>query len=230
MPRRPSKIAMLRRLAKDLSRERGKIGVDAASAHMKYRRFFKTQRYIGIDIDRERLITGLQRHPEDTGILANLAEYRGPGNSVDLLVSSNTLHFMSDEDCMAAVMNFVFMVKPDGRLIITKHVDEVSPKVLELLQRSFEDVDIFFYKNSLSMFYESLFYDKGGKFTGTLLARIFTFRPLIVLLSWLEMLTNGCESCNHRMYISCTRKRTKEPENDFSLDGLTLAGQNFYIA
>ena len=61
---RPSKSFLFDRLEKELGKTKTGVGLDAGSATFKNRPMFKTGTYIGLDIDKQRVETGLKRYPD----------------------------------------------------------------------------------------------------------------------------------------------------------------------
>ena len=71
----PSKFFLLRKLVVCLNQSVGmSVGLDAACADFKYRDLFRTDRYVGVDLEPANLNKGLalRARSTDMGVLANL--------------------------------------------------------------------------------------------------------------------------------------------------------------
>ena len=55
-------------LKKDLANVKGELGVDLAGGNMLNKSFFKTKRYVSVDINQIKLSEGLETYPDATAV------------------------------------------------------------------------------------------------------------------------------------------------------------------
>ncbi len=132
-------------LARDMQLSEGAaVGLDLACGPMRHRPNFLTDRYVGVDLNPERIERGLAKHPDATGIVAGLEDI-DEDTTGDFVICIETLgiNLRFDVGKMMLVMHkIVDAVRPDGTLIFNIGVDGgFETQVDELLHASFKDVD-----------------------------------------------------------------------------------------
>jgi len=225
---RPSKSFLFDVLEKKLSRLPGEIGLDAASAHFKNRKMFKTDSYYGLDIDLEALKKGISRNifPNTFALYADLTKLDLlPENSADVIVSTNTLYMLTCQDRLKAINNL-------GRLtynsfLLELPIDECLSKAIELLYKYFDQVKVIYYKNIFCRFYEKIF-EKNGFLGSHPIAGLKPFRLLAWLISRLEFLTCFTSFGNESAFIACSHKRDVKRKEKFDLSKLSLIDNRIY--
>lgn len=124
MPRRlrlslkPAKQLLWLFLWRDMRLSRGlEIGVDAGCGRMENKPLFQTARYIGIDVDQERLAEAKRQHPDTEIIHAPIEDVRDVRGDMVLCVQVMHNRYFSVENTVAAVRALIAMVRPNGALI-----------------------------------------------------------------------------------------------------------------
>jgi hypothetical protein len=230
MTRRPSKFVMLGWLRHDLSSCENGIAVDMAAACFKYRAMFKTDDYYyGLDLSKEFLMEGLGNHPSGTGIVADLTKPLSlPPNSVDQVVSTNTLNNIPLDLQLTALKHLVALVKPvHGRLLI--NFNHIHPStfqdLVDCLGEEFAQVRIRYYRNVLTRAYENLFIKIEGQDTDLRWYEKFA-TPCVIFL---ENVFQRFSALNTAVYIECTGKRGNADEVEpFSLEKLEHLDARLY--
>src|SRR3989344_1329674 len=189
---RPSKSFLFDVLEKRLSLLDGEVGLDAASADFKNRRMFKTKKYFGLDINLVSLKEGLAKYQTDEvtfglcGNLVNLAAL--PVDSVDVIVSTNTLYRLSADQRMVAINNLIKLTAPNGYFFCELSIDPSLAQIIGLFKSNFKNVRIIYYKNIFSLAYEKIF-EKDGYLGSHPIAGRKPFRLLAWLISRVEFVT-----------------------------------------
>lgn len=221
---RPSKSFLFDYLESKLKKFRSGVGIDAGSANFKNRRFFKTDKYFGLDIDEQALKNGLEKYPNDNtnAILADLAHLEKlPSNSVDLIVSSNTLYALSVDLRLKAIENLALILAPNGQLFCELVLDKDFPKALKIIKSRFNHVKVVYYKNIFSRAYEGIF-EKDGYLGSHPIAGLKPFRLLAWIVSRLEYLTLKFSFLNKHVIIIAHDKKEKVQKNQFDLSHTNL--------
>ena len=124
MPRRlrlslkPAKQLLWLFLWRDMRLSKGmEIGIDAGCGHMENKHLFRTDRYVGIDVDTDRLAEAHRQHPDAqviNGPIEDVGEVSG-----DMVLCVQVMHnrYFKVENTLAAVNALVNMVRPNGALI-----------------------------------------------------------------------------------------------------------------
>jgi len=225
---RPSKNALYDVLEKQLRQCRGAVGVDAASADFKNRKFFCTDAYYGIDINLSALQAGIKNADAQTfGIHADLANLDAlSDNSVDVLVSTYTLYHMPVTDRLQALQQVCRIVAPNGTLFVELLLDTDFDVAVSLFQKQFESVEIMYFKNRLSQWYISLFTKKDGSMSPLL----FTLACRIIawMVGKLEVFTRTRRSGNMHGLIVCSLKKGSVNRKTFDLSEVKQLGERLY--
>lgn len=185
----PSKFFLLRKLNACLGSSSGmSVGVDVACADFKYRDMFKTQRYVGIDLDRENLTKGLalRARPEDVGILANLLHLEQVPPFADVLVSTHTIASLPADLQVKAVHVLAGAVLPNGTLFVNIPTTAEGEALERDLRKSFGEVSRTVYGNPLFMAIENFFAYRTGSKNPLALVAVGLASVLCYLLSFLE--------------------------------------------
>jgi len=215
--RRPSKLTLFRRMEADLAQLGGAIGVDAASASFKTYPLFRTESYVGVDNDLEALEQGRRDFPAGTGILADIATVELPEASVDVCVSTNTMHWLNTDERRQAIDRLARLVAPDGWFILQVDHDEFLPEALAILGSHFEDVEAHYYRNRLSTVYEQWLErhnDLDSRLRGVLaVVQLNAAR----VMSRFDRMSSDSRHRNHA-YIRCHTRRDVENRGEFVID------------
>ena len=204
---RPSKIFLFKYVQSILSKETGAVGVDAAADRLRNRHLFKTKEYFGFDINQTALERGLRSNPgEDThGVLIDLVDLTGiPSGCADVVLSSNTLYQISDDERGSAVSELARITAPSGVCVLEFTKDEKYPEMEKIIEEMFEDVRVVYFKNPISYVYERFAY-AGGKERSYVRSK--PFLVLSQVLSWFEYLTKSVEGLNRHAVVIARGKR-----------------------
>lgn len=164
------------------------IGLDVACADFKYRDLFKTEQYVGIDLERENLNKGLafRAHAGDVGILADLLRLENTPDIADLLVSTHTIASLPSVDRVRGVQALANAVRPNGTLFVNLPTEDDTAELESFLREQFGEVGRTVYGNWLFMKIENFFaYRTGGK-SWFSLAMIGAATVICYLLSFFE--------------------------------------------
>lgn len=188
--------------------------------------FFPVNTYVGLDKSVEALRAGLSRFPDDIGIMCDITVVNLPEGCADMVLSSNTLHWIADpEKRLDAVRMLAKVVRPDGKLIVEMPNDGCAQDALRLLSTAFDGVTEEYIGNRMSVWYDRLISDKkSGAACG--LAHTFPLRLLSMLLCMYET----CRYAPHKKHalFICERKRSTVV-GEFNPDALfERVGPNLY--
>ena len=142
---KPAKQLLWYFLMRDMRLSEGcEIGVDAGCGHMENKRWFRTQRYIGIDVDRERLAAAQSTHPDAESMCAKLEDVDGVTGDIVLCVQVMNNRYFDVSNTLVATEALVRMVRPGGVLIfnISKRAFSFEEEIFALLKRSFELIKV----------------------------------------------------------------------------------------
>ena len=221
---RPSKSFLFDFLEGKLKKFNQGIGLDAASADFKNRKFFKTEKYFGLDIDLEALKSGIAKYNDDKtfGLYADLTRFEGlPENSVDVLVSTNTLYSLPVESRIKVIDNLSHLTTPDGYLFCHLCLDHDFQKCLDVIKQNFNKVEIIYFRNIFSRAYEKIF-EKDGYLGSHPIAGRKLFRLLAWLISRLEYLTKKFIWLNSEVVIIGHKKPAPNQKNIFDLSEASI--------
>lgn len=225
---RPSKAFLFSRLKSELKNINGEIGVDAAPANFKNYTLFKTNKYVGVDISSDLLLDGKAKHPEGIAILHDLSTAELPFGSVDVVVSTNTLQQIPSEPRMKAIRNFCCWVKPDGVLFMEMDQENLTPEINNLISSHFEKIDVIFYRNSLSKWFEG-FLEREGRVIIDNYPRFMkkAIYAISKIISLSEYITYKNKKNKKHIFVKCSKKIDKKRQQ-FSLDGYTRNNNGLY--
>jgi SAM-dependent methyltransferase len=227
--RRPSKFALWRLLEADLRPVTGPVGIDAACAAFKSYEFFHTASYYGVDIDFDAIEMGLDDHPEAVGIFGDLTELDLPSSCADVCVSTNTFHWLPSDRKRGALDRLVHLVKADGRLIIELHRDVFLDEALELLHDQFEDVEVKYFCNPVSRWYEDWLWSHNY-----LEPRAGWLAKMRIGIAWVlsgaEELFPHSSKGKSQAYVRCDRRRDAGPAHEVVLEPARRITERIYAA
>lgn len=214
---RPSKTFLFNWLRKHLATKKGGVGLDAASATLKNKKFFQTDVYIGFDYDKNFLKTGIKNFGgteklKEHGIVPVLGDLikmeAFPSNSCDVVLSTNSLYHIKDrQKRLKATLELARVTKTSGICILDLQKDDLLNESIKALKEVFETVDVWYFRNKFSLFYERLFQDDNGDMTKSKLANTKLFRLFAWKLSLLEYLTRRWKWFNQECLVLCERKK-----------------------
>lgn len=192
------------------------VGVDVACADFKYRDMFKTQRYVGIDLDRDNLTKGLalRARPEDVGILANLLHLEQVPPFADVLVSTHTIASLPADLQVQAVQVLAGAVLPNGTLFVNIPTTDQGKDLETELRNSFGVVSRTIYGNPIFMKIEDFFAYRTGSKNPLALIAIGLASVLCYFLSFLEELP-VFRVCGGYTLFQCRNRRGIETEERF---------------
>ncbi|OQA32758.1 MAG: hypothetical protein BWY57_01709 [Betaproteobacteria bacterium ADurb.Bin341] len=221
----PSKFFLLRKLVACLKRSAGMgIGVDVACADFKYRDLFKTQRYVGIDLDRDNLEKGLRLHARqgDVGILLNLLELERTPAVADVLVSTHTIASLPAAERIQGVCALADAVMPKGTLFLNLPSESDSDDLEQAMRQRFAKVLRLRYGNRLFMWIENFFAYRTGSKNPLALIFIGAASVACYLLSYLEEISLMRKGGAYTLYWCSLRQGDAVPTPVESLQELSL--------
>ena len=116
--------------------------VDAASAGFKNRYLFANFiHYVGIDIDAEALLMGLERYPDDYAVLADISRQPIGSAFAELVVSTNTIeNIKSDEAKLRTVKILSLALKDDADFILSIPKEHLSEDIVSFFNNNFKKI------------------------------------------------------------------------------------------
>ena len=225
---RPSKIFLFERLVRLLKNLRGEVGLDAGSANFKNRWMFQTRNYYGVDRNLDFLKDGMRRYDDGKtfGIYADMARLDGlPDNSVDVVVSTNTIHQLDPEARKLALTELCRLTAPDGRFFCETRLDLNFDGLLEIIKSRFQETRIIYYCNPISRFYEWIFERDRYLYP---VARQRPVRLFAWFLSRFEYLTCFWRVGNRHALIIGSQKLTSRRAQAFNLSSFPLKESRIY--
>lgn len=227
---RPSKSFLFDFLENNLKHIHGSAGLDAGSSNFKNLRMFKTKKYYGLDINLDSLRNGLAKYKTENcfAILADLTHLAQlPTNSLELVVSTNTLYSLDIDKRLMAIKNLSALVSPQGKFILEFSLDKSFNQIKDLLTADFKHLQIIYYKNIFSLAYEKIF-ERHGYLGSHPIAGLRPFRLFAWLLSRLEFLTSFTPRGNQHVIFICSHKENPVAKNEFNLSGLPQLESRIY--
>lgn len=185
----PSKFYLLRKLVRCLNQSSGmSIGLDAACANFKYRELFKTDKYVGVDLDEPNLKRGMavRARANDTGVVANLLDLIKLQDVADVVVSTHTLASLPIELREEGVRALAECVAANGTLFINIPSDSDSVTLHSFLEQRFGKVEKIVYGTPLFMKIENIFAYRTGSKNPFILGALGVAIVLSYFLSFVE--------------------------------------------
>ncbi|HJP21510.1 MAG TPA: methyltransferase domain-containing protein [Alphaproteobacteria bacterium] len=143
LSKKPAKQLLYLFLWRDLRLTRGlALGVDAGCGDMQNKPWFASQRYLGIDLDAERLAAAQARHPDSEILCLALQDVANIEGDFVLCIQVMNNRFFAVDDTMAACRALVAMVRPGGELVfnLSKRALAFEAEIDALLADNFSDV------------------------------------------------------------------------------------------
>lgn len=185
----PSKFFLLRKMLSCLDQSAGmSIGLDAACADFKYRDMFKTDRYVGVDLDPDNLNKGiaLRARSDDLAVLTDLLKLEQTPMVADVVVSTHTLSGLPDALRIQGVFALAGAVSVNGTLFFNIPAESDSTDLHAWLRTQFGVVERIQYANSVFMRIEDFFAYRTGSKNPFVLALLGGAIVLSYLLSHIE--------------------------------------------
>lgn len=216
----PSKFFLLRKLVVCLDQSSGmSVGLDAACADFKYRDMFKTDRYVGVDLEPDNLNRGLalRARPEDLGILANLLHLECTPNVADVVVSTHTLASLPEHLRIDGVKALAATVVVNGTLFFNLPSESDSQTLEHFLQKRFGIVERTVYASRVFMRIEDFFAHRTGSKNPIVMVALGAAIVICYLLSYLEQIPWVRKNGAYTLYWCRNRK---EEDLEGRLDAL----------
>jgi trans-aconitate methyltransferase len=207
---RPSKNALFSELIEDIREEskRHHYAADISSAHFDHAKYFKSEQYIGVDIEIERLREGKGKFTNNPKYAAVQADIRQPifqPNSLGMIVSTHTLGHLDPQEHTTVVNMFVQYLDSGGCLLIQLTDDSPVAEIESLLRESFNCVNKFRYKNKITRIFEEWHQHGDGSYHPDMTSwRRYPNAVVILFLSLRERLVSYRPTYT---YFKCTKKR-----------------------
>lgn len=158
----PGKTLLWLLLKKDLSRIDGDLGVDLAGGNMLNKFFFKTKRYISVDINQIKLSEGVKKYSDAIAVNETIQNYLlKTTDKPNLLVCVQTFGtnmFFEHEEIFEVIKNMSKSLSSDGSMIFNVggassdgqnfgnvDLEELKGKLLPLLKTQFQNVHFRYY-------------------------------------------------------------------------------------
>ncbi len=144
-------------IKKDLSKVKGDTGVDLAGGSMLNKRFFKTNNYICVDIDKDKLNIGKKNNLDAIAIHSKIQDFLQDRQQInlDILLCAQTMganKFFEHDEILKVVMSMYKSLKIGGSMIfnVGKEVgnldlNEMENKLSTMLKGKFKHIDMQFY-------------------------------------------------------------------------------------
>lgn len=187
------------------------IAADISSSEFANTEYFRSDQYIGVDIDRSRLREGKAEFndaPEYAAIQADIRRPLFQANSIDMVVSTHTLSHLDPDEHLPVVDLFVEYLKPGGCLLIQLADGSPSDEIESRLNESFDTVERTDYYNTFTRSFRKWHSDEDEYYNPTMTGwRRYFNAAAIVTLSLLERL--GWPNTTYT-YLRCTDKQPAE--------------------
>lgn len=209
---RPSKCFVFDILKKELKKYTEGAGLDVGASSMKNRRLFKTDEYYGLDNNLGSLEKGLKIYNSKNtfGILADMTKLNNlTDGSFNVIVSTNTLYVLPANQRQSVISELCRLTSSQGCLIFELPLDKYIDDYFKIAKFNFKKVEIIYYRNIFSRFYES-FFVKNGSLGYHAIASTRPFRFIAWLISRLEYLTCFFPFLNRHILLICVYKKNQE--------------------
>ena len=87
--------------------------------------FFKTKKYIGIDIDSNILKKAKEKFPKYKFVKENMANFNIKKYSTDVVLSTNTFQHINSSHRKKAFKNLISIIKKNGYLIVDSDINDL---------------------------------------------------------------------------------------------------------
>jgi len=200
---KPGKMLLWFWLRHDLRRiGHQRFAIDAACGEMKNRRFFDVDRYLGFDASERVLTVARAEHPEETALLAELADLpgivaeHGRADIVCCVQTINTNHNFEHSSALEIVSNLALATAVGGSLLVNfgsrgAPLPALERATLELLGPQFDRIHVRRY---------------GALLNGVPFGLVLS--PLLALTMWaLPPLRHAFGRRYRKLYLVCSGRR-----------------------
>lgn len=180
------------------------IAADISSSHFANAEYFRSDQYLGVDIDRDRLRRGKADFAADPTYTAIHADIQRPifqEDSIGMIVSTHTLSHLDPDDRLPVIELFLEYLTPGGCLLVQLANDAPTAEIEDRLRDSFETVQRTDYNNEFTRLFRRLHDGDDPPMTGW---KRYPNAGIIVTLSLLEPL--GWPNPTYT-YLKCVNKR-----------------------
>ena len=143
-------------LKKDLANVKGELGVDLAGGNMLNKSFFKTKRYVSVDINQIKLSEGLETYPDATAVHDTVQNYLSRTvEKPDLLVCVQTFGtnmFFEHQETIKVIKNMSKTLRVGGSMAFNVGIiegdfdlEELKSYLSPFLKARFQNVNFRFY-------------------------------------------------------------------------------------
>jgi SAM-dependent methyltransferase len=197
------KTLMFLWLQKDLKNLKGRLGIDLAGGPMRNKRFFKTDKYVCVDVDQSELDIGKRENPDVISINSRIQDFMNNNDTyeADILVCVQTMGTnisFEHEETIKVIKQMYHFLKPGGSMIF--NVAENKNINLDQLENQFKE----FFNNK----FESVKVRKYGAFHITLKNPIHRYNRLLLayLMNFFSPLRTLFGFKKERIYFACKKK------------------------
>ena len=186
----------------DLKIIKSKISVDLAGGSMENKRFFKTDKYICVDINQSKLDRGKNKNPDSTIINNTIQDFMKNDyqNKIDLLLCVQTMgtnSLFAHDETLDTIKQMYYFLKHDGSMIFNVGSHNTNLNLLEnqiskFLNKKFEIIKI----KSYGAFHKTLENDENW------IKRLF----LAYLMNIFIPLRNFFGFKKNKLYFLCKNK------------------------
>lgn len=142
---RPSKQLLYMWLARDMRHLRGEIGLDAGCGDMGNRCYFRTSRYLGVEVDASRLEAALEKNRDErvSGIVCRIEDLPATYQADAVLCVQATGGKHNDLASLTALIDkLIALTKPGGSLIFNTGKKRLHDQFTARLNEAFSNVTI----------------------------------------------------------------------------------------
>jgi hypothetical protein len=136
----------------DLKNIQSKISVDLAGGSMENKKFFKTDKYICVDIDKSKLDSGKKKNPDSTIINCKIQDFMKNEyqKNVDLLLCVQTMGtntFFEHDETLKTIKQMYYFLNHGGSMIFNigaynTNLDLLENQINEFLKEKFKTINI----------------------------------------------------------------------------------------
>jgi threonine dehydrogenase-like Zn-dependent dehydrogenase len=185
----------------DLPKIKGEIGIDLAGGRMFNKRFFRTKKYICVDIDENELNLGKKNNPDAIIINKKIQQFLKEKNQIkpNILVCFQTMgvsKFFEHIESIEVIKSMYEYLSPGGSMFFNiaceKNINRIEKELSNFLSKKFEKINFKYY----------------GAFHKTQKKQIPAFFRLILAYSMylLPLLRTMFGTKKQRLYYDCRNK------------------------
>lgn len=215
----PSKFFLLRKLIDCLNQSAGmSIALDVACADFKYRDLFKTNHYVGVDLNAENLTKGfaLRARTSDLAVLTNMLNLDKTPRVADVVVSTHTLASLPVDLRTQGALVLADAVLPNGTLFFNIPTESDSSQLAESLRQRFGIVKRVAYGGRAFMAIENYFAYRTGSKNPIVLIAIGISAVLCYLLSFVEDISWSQHGCSYYTLYWCKNRKSVDVQSRMS--------------